>query len=258
MKTRLLYFLLIFVLLSCSKNDDSDEPITIPADQKFVDRIDSINEDGEVVQAINFEYNPNKQLSKLDFSPLFTITYTYENNRLTALDFLAAEGLIPFGFEYDNTGKVSTILKDGVPLNVLFDNATNTYEIELETEESVTISFNENEDVTEIQFLNEQNNPESTATAIYSDNQYFGTLTNTLNVQMATLMILSANDEYDNFGPFLLAFLSKKPITTLALTGAGVMNIINTYDAQNFLETFMFQGVGSTGNTAKVVYQQIE
>ncbi len=257
MKTKLLYILLISVLMGCSNDDDSNQEPEIPADQKFADRIDIINEEGDSSQFINFEYNTNKQISKLNFSTAFTLDYTYENNRLTGIDFLSGEGLVPFEFEYDNAGTITSLIKDGAALNVAFDNATNMYTMELNAEESVTFTINENEDVEEIQFLDEQNMPEDTFTSVY-DGQYNGTMTNTLNIQLATSMILSTVEDNISLLPYPLLYISKKPVITIAFTGIGVINYTNTYDSQSFLDTIKFNGAGGSDSTSKVIYQQIE
>lgn len=257
MSTKLPYVLLLFVLMGCS-NDDGDRAKDIPADQKFVDRIDITTENGAPMQVADFEYDQDKRLSNLAITSLFSMAYTYEDGQLTSIHFLGSEGRILFGFEYDGTGRMETMTKDGIPLPLIYDDMEKTYTVDLGEDGTVVYTINGNEDVEEIRFFNGQGLAENTISYVYTAAPYKGTMANTMNIQLATAMIIGTEEEYLNSLIFLLSYVSHRPMVNFAFSGGGVYTISNTYDDQNFLDTFVLQFGSATGETNKVIYEQIE
>lgn len=229
MKTNLILFSLLLILFcGCSQGDDSpmeEQEIEIPANEKILNDVN-----GQFL----LEYNEDGNIERLKISSQILFVYGYEGERVSSIDVYGGGDSINILFTYDVNGRIDSFSEDDVITDVFFNEANNYYLYQKENGDEVTIFLNENGDISKfVEFDNIENETE-TSTFLYENDEYNGTLTNTNNPILHTLM------GFPDFGISIIAYnLSKKPLQTLA-GSFGIFDFENTFDEQNFLKTSTF------------------
>lgn len=232
MKKNLIFFSLLMILFSgCSKNDESATPeeeqeIEIPADEKLLNNIS-----GELL----LEYNDAGNIERIRISNNVLISYGYEGDKIITFDLYSQDGSINILLSYDANGRIDSFSDDDVITDVTYNEVNNYYFYKMENDDEVTLFLNHYGDITKLVQYDNGANETYTSTILYEDEDYNGTLTNTNNPIIQTMI------GYPGVG-FLLSIynLSKKPVRTIAGPPFGLLNFQNTYDEQNFLETSTF------------------
>lgn len=231
MKTNLILFSLFIILFSaCSKNDDSPKPEeeeVIPVNEKFLNDVN-----GE----LTIEYNDDGKIERIKISNLILIIYGYEGGNVSTVDMYGQNANLNFIFNYDANGHIDSFSQDDIITDVTYNQANNYYLYQKENGDEVTLFMNENGDSNKIVEFDNAQDETDTTTILYEDGEYNGTLTNTNNPIMQTLMGLPEIWIY-----LFLYNISNQPVKTIASSYFGILDLQNTYDEQNFLETSTYQ-----------------
>lgn len=238
MKKHLLFFSILLILFAgCSKDDNtSQEEAVIPENEKFLNIVNS----GDGTETIlSFEYNTDKNMSRMKLGQDGLYIFGYDNNRITSLDAYLG-GTINFTFSYDPEGHINAFTQDDVVTQVTYNAAHNFYLYAKENGDEETIFLDDDGDAKKFVSYDKFENKTSTTTVIYEDGDKKGTLTNTNNPLLASCIAIP---QYKIL--FLLYNISKKPIKTLA--GDGILDFDNTFDEQGFLKSCTYDpGNGPT------------
>lgn len=225
MKTNILFFTLLLILLAgCSKDDSSADETEILPDEKFLTDVKGYDNTKTI---FSVAYNTEKNVENITFGDDGFFNYTYDGNRISNLDvFLGAT--ISYTFSYDGEDHIIAFTKDGINTPVTYNAVENYYFYVKENGDEETIFLDADGDAKKLVsfYLNE--NKTETINILYESGNHKGTFTNTNN---PTLAMNIAIPEYHAL--FLLYNLSKKPIKTLV--SDEVLEYENTFDGQGFL-----------------------
>lgn len=230
MKAKFLIFSVLIVLFtSCSKDDDSpktEEEEVIPADEKFLKDVGGL---------LTMEYNEERNVERLKIGNGVLIVYGYEDNRISNIDYFVENTNLSVIFTYDANGKIDSFTTDDVVTEVVYNEASKFYLYQKENGDEFTIFVNEIGDIEKIVEFDNDNNETDTSILLYENGDFNGTLTNTNNPLIPTILGLS------EIGVGLAFYnISKKPVRTITGPSFGILDFQNTYDVQNFLETSTF------------------
>ena len=229
MKKILILFSFLILFTGCSKDDDSpkeEQEIEIPVNEKILNDIG-----GEIL----LEYNDAGNIERLKISSELLLIYGYEGEKISSLDIYGGDGSINILFQYDANGRIDSFSEDDVITDVTYNEANNYYLYQKENGDETTLFINVYGDIYKIVEYNIELDETETSTMLYEDEIYNGTLTNTNNPIIQTVM---GFPELSFFYP--LYNISKKPVRTITGSSFGILDLENTYDSQNFLETSTF------------------
>ncbi len=221
-------FLIFFT--GCSKDDEStnsEEVDEIPINEKLINDVN-----GE----FTFEYNDEGNIERMKMGNFFLILYGYENGNVSAVDIYGQDETLNILFNYDANGRIDSFSQDDVITDVTYNQANNYYLYQMDNGNEVTLFMNGNGDIDKIvEFDNEQNETDTT-TFLYEEGEYNGTLTNTNNPVIQTVLAVPGIGIF-----FSLYNISNQPVRTIASPYVGILDFQNTYDEQNFLESSTYQ-----------------
>ena len=127
MKTKLvLTCLLLFIFISCSKDDPNDDANQPPVLKDQLVKSIFINSGVEGL-AYNFTYNEDHTVKKITSSEGWIFNYTYQGELLVAIKISTGNEVKDFTFEYNAQNKLNSFTVDGQITPVGYDAVYNSY-----------------------------------------------------------------------------------------------------------------------------------
>src|SRR5690606_2408537 len=229
MKTKILFLSFISALiLSCNGDDDNSGSQPIPEDEKFLKNIVNLEN-----QTFQFEYNSDKKLKSLNYANSYMVNAYYENNRVSSLHLLSYGENLEIYFQYDENGRISSVLQAENVKQVVYDPDGNYYLAYDENGNETIIYLNEYDDIKKIVQYDAEYDETSEFLYLY-DEDHKGAMTNSGHLNLHLLLCSSQDENVEFIDAFLALFMSNKPVKTLSVE-EGLINMYYEYDDQGFI-----------------------
>lgn len=222
MKTKIIILSIFIAILSgCSKDNEPSEENIIPADQKYLSEINN----GDVT----IEYNDSKYIKRINFGISALFIYSYDDDVVKTLDFYSGGEARNLTFTHDANGHYTSFTEGDITTQITYNAAQNFYLYRKENGDEETIFINEKGDISKLVSYDLSENQTLTTNIIFEEGDYKGTLTNTNNPILPTL--IGFPDLYILYILYDFCYIPKRTIPT----SEGLLNFDNTFDDQGFI-----------------------